>query len=150
MKKKCIFFFICTNLSKIFNQHFVLCIKFSAKLNFEIFIKAEDYNYSCKLPELNSCFIASLLVSYLFCIWQRQEESTKLLYTIEKILMVRLSFFQIYSSSSIIQFQEVSVINLLQGNKFGFKLFMTSLWCNVLVIMWGHLHQRRLITYLTD
>ena len=45
---------ICTNRTKIFNQRFVLCIKFSAKFNFEIVIKAADYNYSCKLPEINT------------------------------------------------------------------------------------------------
>ena len=42
-------------LQKIFNQHFVLCRKSSTKLNFEIFIKAADYNYPCKLPEINTC-----------------------------------------------------------------------------------------------
>ena len=43
-KKINIFLYICMNLTKIFNQHFVLCIKCSAKLNFEIFIKAADSN----------------------------------------------------------------------------------------------------------
>ena len=28
--------------------------KFSAKLNFQIFIKAADYNYFSKLPEINT------------------------------------------------------------------------------------------------
>ena len=52
---------------------------------------------------------------------------------LKKILVVQFSFF--YSSSSIIQFQEISVIKLPQENTFGFKLLMTTLWCNVLVIM---------------
>ena len=40
-----------------------MCIKFSAIFNFEIFIKAADYNYTCKLPEINIFkFILSLTV----------------------------------------------------------------------------------------